>query len=119
MVSGALGDLFQIARLPSGLLRIALPQDRRHRVNHPVFRRIEAEKTRGPANGFRRIGTEDFVADAERLDCGFVFDTVEEAAKIVSLPFPQELRERGFELAERSGVKRHIHQLEDLWKQAA
>lgn len=52
-------------------------------------------------------------------DCGFVFDTVEEAAKIVSQPFPAELRERGFELAKRSDVKRHIHQLEDLWKKAA
>jgi len=51
-------------------------------------------------------------------DCGFLFDTVEEAAKIVSQPFPQELRERGFELAKRSDVKHHIKQLEDLWDQA-
>ncbi len=52
-------------------------------------------------------------------DCGFVFDTVEEAAKIVSQPYPQELRERGFELAKRSDIKRHIRLLEDLWDQAA
>lgn len=52
-------------------------------------------------------------------DCGFVFDTVEEAAKIVSQPFPRELRERGFEQAKLSDVKVHIRQLEDLWAQAA
>lgn len=51
-------------------------------------------------------------------DCGFLFNSVEEAAEIVSQPFPQELRERGFELAKRSDVKHHIKQLEDLWDRA-
>lgn len=52
-------------------------------------------------------------------ECGFVFDTVEEAAKIISQPYPQELREKGFALAKRSDIKRHIRLLEDLWDQAA
>lgn len=52
-------------------------------------------------------------------DCGFLFDSVEDARRIVSQPFPEELRQRGFELAWRADVKRHIHLLEDLWARAA
>jgi hypothetical protein len=48
-------------------------------------------------------------------DCGFIYDSIDEAAKIVSQPFPQEMRERGFEWARRCDVKRHIHLLTDLW----
>lgn len=48
-------------------------------------------------------------------DCGFLYDDLDQAAKIVSQPFPEELRERGFELAWRSDIRRHIHLLEDLW----
>jgi len=58
-----------------------------------------------------RPDLKDYVGDA-----GFMFDSAEEAARIVAQPFPEDLRERGFELAERSDVKRHIHQLEDLWR---
>lgn len=52
-------------------------------------------------------------------DCGFLFDSVDDAARIVSQPFPAELRERGFAWAERCDVKRHIHLLTDLWPKPA
>jgi len=52
-------------------------------------------------------------------DCGFLFDSVEEAAKIISQPFPQEMRARGFEWAQRCDIKRHIHLLTDLWPRPA
>jgi hypothetical protein len=61
-----------------------------------------------------RPDLKDYVGDA-----GFLFDTIEEAVKIVSQPFPRELRERGFELARRSDMKGHIHLLEDLWRSVA
>lgn len=48
-------------------------------------------------------------------DCGFVYEDIDEAAKIISQPFPQEMRERGFEWARRCDVRRHIHLLTDLW----
>jgi glycosyltransferase involved in cell wall biosynthesis len=52
-------------------------------------------------------------------DCGFLYDDLDHAAKIISQPFPQELRERGFELAWRNDIRRHIHRLEDLWPKRA
>ncbi len=51
--------------------------------------------------------------------CGFLYDSIEDAARIVAQPFPEELRQRGFELASRSDVRRHIHLLEDLWPRPA
>jgi len=48
-------------------------------------------------------------------DCGFLFDSVDEAAAIISRPFPEDLRAQGFEWAQRCDVKRHIHLLTDLW----
>jgi hypothetical protein len=48
-------------------------------------------------------------------DCGFIYDSLDEAARIISQPFPQEMRERGFEWARRCDVRRHIHLLTDLW----
>jgi hypothetical protein len=51
-------------------------------------------------------------------DCGFLFDNIDDAAKIIAQPFPQELRERGFEQAKRSDVKGHIHLLRNLWNRA-
>ena len=49
-------------------------------------------------------------------EAGFLFDTVDEAAKIISQPFSKELRELGFEHAKKSDVRGHIHQLEKLWE---
>lgn len=54
----------------------------------------------------------DYVSDA-----GFIFDTVEDARRIVSQPFPAELRERGFENARRSDIRVTIGDLERLWWQ--
>ena len=48
-------------------------------------------------------------------DCGFLYNSVDDAAKIIAQPFPAELRERGFELAKRSDIRSHIHLLTELW----
>ncbi|MES2464738.1 MAG: hypothetical protein V4671_29595 [Armatimonadota bacterium] len=47
--------------------------------------------------------------------CGFLYNTVEEAAKILSQPFPEELRQMGFEHAKRNDIEQHKHVLTDLW----
>ncbi len=52
-------------------------------------------------------------------DAGFLFDSVSDVASIVSKPFPQELRELGFEHARRSDIANHITILTDLWDEAA
>lgn len=52
----------------------------------------------------------DYVGDA-----GFLFDTPEDARRIVSQPFPDDLRERGFENARRSDIRATIGDLERLW----
>lgn len=49
---------------------------------------------------------------------GFLFDTPEEAAEIVSQPYPQAMREKGFEVAKRSDIAGHLHLLTDLWEGA-
>ncbi len=49
-------------------------------------------------------------------DCGYLFDTVEDARRIVSQPFPEAKRQRGFEHARRSDIRSHIRILEDLWR---
>ena len=46
---------------------------------------------------------------------GYMFRTVEEARAIVSRPFPAERRERGFEHAQRWGLRHHIGTLTSLW----
>lgn len=48
-------------------------------------------------------------------DAGFLFNRIEEAAEIIEAPFPQAMRERGFELARRSDIRTHITTLTDLW----
>ena len=47
--------------------------------------------------------------------CGFLYDSLDDAARIVSQPFPEELRQRGFEAARRSDIREHITLLENLW----
>ncbi len=49
-------------------------------------------------------------------DAGFLFEDIKEVEEIISQPFPQAMRERGFELAKRSDIRRHLHVLTDLWK---
>ncbi len=50
---------------------------------------------------------------------GFAYNSVAEAAEIISRPYPEEMRELGFEHAKRSDIQRHKHILTDLWRQAA
>jgi glycosyltransferase involved in cell wall biosynthesis len=46
---------------------------------------------------------------------GYVFDTIEDARRIISQPFPDERREAGFLHAERSDIDKHIELLFQLW----
>jgi glycosyltransferase involved in cell wall biosynthesis len=46
---------------------------------------------------------------------GFVYDTLEEAAEIIRRPFPDELRQLGFEQARKSDVFVHRTLLTELW----
>ncbi|HET7481646.1 MAG TPA: glycosyltransferase [Actinomycetota bacterium] len=50
---------------------------------------------------------------------GFVYDSVDEVAKIVSQPVPDDVREAGFEQAKKSDINRHKHLLTDLWQKVA
>ncbi|HUD50176.1 glycosyltransferase [Parvibaculum sp.] len=51
-------------------------------------------------------------------NAGFVFDSVEDVRKIVSQPFSDELRERGFEQAKKSDIRIHKTVLTDLWQKS-
>jgi hypothetical protein len=55
----------------------------------------------------------DYVGDA-----GFLFDTIDEVPEIISAPFPEHMRERGFRQAMRSDARSHISILEELWDAA-
>ena len=45
----------------------------------------------------------------------FLFDTIDEARRIIERPFPEDMREASFVHAEKSNVDQHIHLLMDLW----
>jgi hypothetical protein len=47
---------------------------------------------------------------------GFLYDSLDEVAEILRRPFPEEMREQGFELARRADVRIHIRALTDLWR---
>jgi hypothetical protein len=49
-------------------------------------------------------------------ECGFLYDSIQDVIKIISEPFPEELRQRGFEHAKKSDIRRHKHILTDLWQ---
>lgn len=51
-------------------------------------------------------------------ECGFLYDSMAEARKIVSGEFPEEMRQAGFEHARKSDIRRHKHLLTDLWRKA-
>ncbi|HKE18335.1 MAG TPA: hypothetical protein VKB80_25830 [Kofleriaceae bacterium] len=56
---------------------------------------------------------------ADYLDgAGFLYTDLEEAARLVRGPVPDEVRERGFAVAQRSDVWAHLHRLTDLWMPA-
>jgi len=50
---------------------------------------------------------------------GFLYDSIEELPRTLSQPYPEEMRELGFDQARRSDVQRHKHLLTDLWDEAA
>ncbi|KAA3633672.1 MAG: PqqD family peptide modification chaperone [Proteobacteria bacterium] len=47
---------------------------------------------------------------------GFVYDAIGEVPAIVSQPYPDEMREAGFENAKKADIHRHKHLLTDLWQ---
>lgn len=47
---------------------------------------------------------------------GFLYESLDEVAAILSRPFPEEKRQLGFELARRADVRAHIATLTDLWQ---
>lgn len=52
-------------------------------------------------------------------DAGYLFDSIDEVARIISEPFDEERRQLGFEQARRSDVRSHISLLTDLWDRTA
>jgi hypothetical protein len=58
-----------------------------------------------------RPDLEEYVGGA-----GFLFDTLDEAAAIISNPVPDEVRERGFLQARKSDIHSHIDSLVNLWR---
>lgn len=49
---------------------------------------------------------------------GFTYNSIHEVPDIIKEPYPQEMREIGFEHAKKSDIDRHIHILTDLWESA-
>jgi hypothetical protein len=50
---------------------------------------------------------------------GFLYDSINDVVDIIAKPFPQDLRELGFEQAKKSDALEHIDLLLNLWRQAA
>jgi glycosyltransferase involved in cell wall biosynthesis len=48
-------------------------------------------------------------------EAGYVFDSLDEVSRIISQPFPEHLRQLGFEQAKLSDIRTHIWKLERLW----
>ncbi len=47
---------------------------------------------------------------------GYLYHSLEEAADLLARPYPEEMRERGFEAAWRSDIRRNLRQLTGLWE---
>lgn len=60
-----------------------------------------------------RPDVKDYVGPA-----GFLYDSIGDVADIISKPFPEELRQLGFEHAKKSDVFRHKRLLINLWRKA-
>jgi glycosyltransferase involved in cell wall biosynthesis len=52
----------------------------------------------------------DYVGDA-----GFLYNSIDDVANLLQDPFPEEMRQRGFEQAKRSDIGQHKRILTDLW----
>jgi hypothetical protein len=61
-----------------------------------------------------REDVKDYVGEA-----GFFYDSIYEVADIISRPYPQHMREAGFEQARKSDIRVHIQELIGLWELAA
>jgi glycosyltransferase involved in cell wall biosynthesis len=46
---------------------------------------------------------------------GFLFDSIADLPEILSKPYPQEMRQKGFEQSKKSDIRRHGKLLTDLW----
>jgi hypothetical protein len=60
-----------------------------------------------------RPDLEEFIGGA-----GFLFDSLADVQKIISKPYPAEMREKGFEQAKKSDIQGHKKRLTDLWDAA-
>ncbi|MEC9376228.1 MAG: hypothetical protein VYA80_07665 [Pseudomonadota bacterium] len=47
---------------------------------------------------------------------GYIYNSIDEVAEIIRQPYPDHMRQAGFEHAKLSDIKNHIHLLTDLWK---
>ena len=50
---------------------------------------------------------------------GFFYDSINELLAILSRPYPDEMRARGFEQAKKSDIQRHKFKLTSLWDACA
>ena len=48
---------------------------------------------------------------------GFLYNTPDEASKILRNKYPEDMREEGFKLAERSSLNTHLQLLQTIWSQ--
>jgi glycosyltransferase involved in cell wall biosynthesis len=65
----------------------------------------------GVVIGNIRPDLKDYIGEA-----GYLYDSLEDIRDIIRQPFPDEKRELGFELAERSDARKSLHLLTDLWQ---
>ena len=56
---------------------------------------------------------------AEQLDFlgggGFLYKTLDEIPEILSQPYPEAMRQAGFEAAKRCDIESHKHLLSEVW----
>ena len=50
---------------------------------------------------------------------GFLYDSIQEVSDILSRPYSEEMREKGFEHARKSDIEAHKHLLTDIWDRVA
>ena len=51
-------------------------------------------------------------------NCGFIYDSISEVRDIITKPFPEEMRQNGFDHARKSDIQNHKHLLTNLWRKA-
>lgn len=61
-----------------------------------------------------RPDLKDYVGDA-----GFLFNSVSEVLQIITKPFPEEMRQKGFDQAKKSNIFEHRTLLFKLWQKAS